>query len=115
MKNRSSCQFAASLKWRFAEKKRRGEAGFIPSFTIEFLVVATLLALFIAMALPTYAAVRQHGSGVIPAAGIGIAAGLCLDFLFFAVPFGLVRWLVWRDTRKLRPKSLTHPGNTRST
>jgi len=92
------------MKSRFENKSFRRPcrqtAGFVPLFTIEFLAVVALLATFLAMFLPTYAAVRHGGGGALPAVAAGFAAGLCLDVVFVAVPCALVRLLVWRDNRK---------------
>lgn len=79
-------------------------AGFVSLFTIEFLAVAALLAMFLAMFLPTYAAVRHLGGGAFSAVVAGFAAGLLLDLAFVAVPCVLVRILVWRDDRKRRAR-----------
>jgi len=80
----------------------RRTAGFVSLFTIEFLAGAALLAMFLAMFLPTYAAVRHVGGGALSATAAGLAAGLLLDLVFVAVPCVLVRILVWRDNRKRR-------------
>jgi 4-amino-4-deoxy-L-arabinose transferase-like glycosyltransferase len=93
-------------------KRRTEEAGFAPLFATEFLVVMTLLAIFLAIGLGVYRQAKQHGGSEWAAIGTGAALGLLADALFVAGIYLLIRLVEWWESKNPRPTKAPQPDNS---
>ena len=83
-------------------RSRAREGGFMSVLNVEFLAIVVFTLSFLAIFLPTYAAVRKIGGSILLATTAGVAGGLISDIALVAIPCLLLRLLVWRDGRRRR-------------